>query len=141
MYSGVPIAMPGLVSRFSRACSSSVVLAMPKSSTLTKSAVPSRTVRKMFSGLRSRWMMPAACAAESARQIWVAMRSARATSSAPSRSITEPSSTPSRYSITKYAEPSVVVPESVTSTMCGWPIFDAARASRRNRSTRSGIRL
>jgi hypothetical protein len=86
-------------------------------------------------------MMPAAWAADSARQIMVAMRRARATSSAPSRSMTEPSSTPSRYSMTKYTEPSRVVPESVTSTMCGWPIFDAARASRRKRSTRSGMRL
>jgi hypothetical protein len=58
MYSGVPIAMPGLVSLRSRAASASVVLAMPKSSTLTKSALASRVTRKMFSGLRSRWMMP-----------------------------------------------------------------------------------
>ena len=40
-------------------------------------------------------------AAASARQIWVAILSARVTSSAPSRSITLASSTPSRYSITK----------------------------------------
>ena len=52
-------------------------LAMPKSSTLTKSASPSRETRKMFSGLRSRWMMPAACAAESARQICVPMATTR----------------------------------------------------------------
>ena len=141
MYSGVPIAMPGLVSRRSRAASASVVFAMPKSSTLTTSAAPSRVIRKTFSGFRSRWTMPCACAAASARQIWLAIRSARAVSTAPSRSMMFPSSTPSRYSITKYTLPSLVVPESVTSTMFGCPIFEAARASRRNRSTRSGMRL
>src|SRR5215831_13013307 len=64
MYSGVPIAIPGLVSRRSRWASASVVLAMPKSSTLTTSAAPSRVIRKMFSGLRSRWMMPSRRAAD-----------------------------------------------------------------------------
>ncbi len=80
-------------------------------------------------------------AACSARQIWVPMISVRRTSSRFSRSMTSPSSMPSRYSITKKNAPSGVVPESVTSTMLGCPIFDAARASRRSRSTRSGIWL
>jgi hypothetical protein len=70
MYSGVPIAMPGLVSRRSRAASASVVFAMPKSSTFTTSASPPFVMRKMFSGLRSRWMICPRCAA-SARQICV----------------------------------------------------------------------
>ena len=43
--------------------------------------------------------------------------------------------------MTKKNEPSGVVPESVTSTMFGCAIFDAARASRRSRSTRSGVWL
>src|SRR6185503_3335490 len=73
MYSGVPIATPGLVSWRSRPA----LRAMPKSSTLTKSALPSRETRKTFSGLRSRWTTPAECAAASARQIWIAIWHAR----------------------------------------------------------------
>ncbi len=55
--------------------------------------------------------------------------------------MSSPSSIPSRYSITKKNAPSGVVPESVTSTTLGCEIFEAARASRRSRSTRSGVWL
>ena len=47
--SGVTMAMPGLVSRSD---SPDRLRAMPKSSTFTKSACPSRATRKMFSGFR-----------------------------------------------------------------------------------------
>ncbi len=43
--------------------------------------------------------------------------------------------------MTKKNAPSGVVPESVTSTTFGCEIFEAARASRRRRSTRSGVWL
>ena len=70
MYSGVPKIIPVLVSFRPGAPSVSIslILAMPKSTILTKSSMPSRFVRKMFSGLMSRWTMPLACVAESARQ-------------------------------------------------------------------------
>ena len=42
---------------------------MPKSTILTKSGRPSRSMRNTFSGLRSRWTMPLSCAAPSARAI------------------------------------------------------------------------
>ena len=62
-----PSRCPGSVRRLVRPA----LRATPKSSTLTKSALPSRATRKMFSGLRSRWITPAACAAASARQTWI----------------------------------------------------------------------
>ena len=139
MYSGVPIATFGLVS-FGCAISISICRAMPKSSTFTKSAWPVRAARKMFSGLRSRWITFTACAASRARQSCTAMFTARSTPRARSRWITSARSQPSRYSMTKYTAPVAVVPESVTSTMLGWPIREAARASRRKRATTSGKR-
>ena len=75
--------MPGLVRRPCRSVIASSVLAMPKSSTLTKSLLPSRRMRNTFSGLRSRWRMPALCAAISAWQISRQMRIARSTGSDP----------------------------------------------------------
>jgi hypothetical protein len=44
------------------------------------------------------------------------------------------------YSITKKTSPSDSWPKSVTSQMKGLPIFEAARASLRKRSTASGSR-
>ena len=48
--------------------SMSDILAMPKSTIFTKSALSWRETRKMFSGFMSRWTMPLLCAAPSARQ-------------------------------------------------------------------------
>ena len=54
--------------------------ARPKSSTFTTSS----SRRLMFAGLRSRWMMPASCAASSASAIWPRRATARRATSAPS---------------------------------------------------------
>ena len=51
MYSGVPIAIPGVVRRTFSSCND---LAMPEVNTLTKFDVPSWLMRNTFSGLRSR---------------------------------------------------------------------------------------
>ena len=61
MYSGVPSRLPVCVA-FTREWRS---LAMPKSRILTIGFGPwsGRKVKKMLSGLRSRWMMPLLCAA------------------------------------------------------------------------------
>src|SRR5258708_4305065 len=83
--------------------------------------------------------MPCAWAAASARQICPEIFKARATSSAPSRSITLPSSTPSRYSITKYTLPSAVAPQAVASTMFGWPVVVVDVLVRRAAPDRAGL--
>ena len=67
MYSGVPQTMPGLViDGFS---SVSRTLASPKSTTFTKSPPVRIGSRMMFSGFRSRWMMPRWCASLSAASV------------------------------------------------------------------------
>ena len=42
----------------------------PKSSSLATSSIPPRRAAKMFDGLMSRWIRPAACASRSAPQTW-----------------------------------------------------------------------
>ena len=68
-YSGVPKMTPACVSASPPDCGC-VTFAMPKSRILTTSRCPSRSTSMMFSGLRSRWTMPAACACSSPRRIW-----------------------------------------------------------------------
>ena len=60
MYATVPTIAPVRVAAFisSAACS----LATPKSSTLSRSVPSWRRQTNRFCGLRSRWMIPAACA-------------------------------------------------------------------------------
>ena len=70
MYSAVPMTTPATVRFF---CCGLVraALAMPKSMSLS-TARPEANVTNTFSGLRSRWMTPSACAASSASRIcWV----------------------------------------------------------------------
>ncbi len=62
MYSGVPMSTPMPVLP---AFSPSVNFEMPKSMSLTSRRPGSGSCKKMFSGLRSRWTMPLACAAAS----------------------------------------------------------------------------
>ena len=69
MYCGVPTTLPTRVSfpacgSCFASCSSSSILLMPKSSTFTRSEPSARSQRKMFPGLRSRWMTPASWAYE-----------------------------------------------------------------------------
>src|SRR5438270_697742 len=69
MYSGVPNTEPCLVSLGPAAePSAGCTFAMPKSTILTKSGRPSRSIRNTFSGFRSRWTMPLSCAAPSAQR-------------------------------------------------------------------------
>ena len=84
MNSGVPKTMPSCVSMIDPGrISRSVTLARPKSSTFGKSRRPPWLQRKMFSGLRSRWMMPSRCASSSAPHTWIRIGSARSTGSGP----------------------------------------------------------
>ncbi len=73
MYAGVPIAAPVAVRRRSRVTvgdgdgdsTASAAHAMPKSVTSTRAARSAVTSTSTLSGLKSRWTMPAACAAAS----------------------------------------------------------------------------
>ena len=99
MYSGVPMMEPARVSRF--ASGAPGPLAMPKSSTFTKSVPSFRRSTKTFSGFRSRWTMPRWWAAPSARQICRKMGTARASGMGPSRWRIRARLSPSSASMTK----------------------------------------
>ena len=99
MYSGVPMIEPALVSLFESGVPGP--LAIPKSSTLTKSVASLRRRMKTFSGFRSRWTMPRWWAAPSARQIWRKTGTARASGMGPSRWRIRARLSPSRASMTK----------------------------------------
>src|SRR5258707_255189 len=79
-YCGVPTKKPVRVSRSSGGSSAS--RAMPKSSSFTRRATGSYM---MFSGFRSRWTMPAACAAASASASWRISATASAGARRPSQ--------------------------------------------------------
>ncbi|XXX72597.1 hypothetical protein WMF30_33600 [Sorangium sp. So ce134] len=81
---------------------------MPKSTTFT---IPARVTRA-FSGLRSRWTMPARWATRTASAICAAIESALGRSSAPRRRISSRSEIPSMSSITMYITPPRVMPAS-----------------------------
>jgi len=95
----IPIVCP-------RVADSATSLAMPKSSTFTsvRASAPARFVfaRKMFSGLRSRWTMPAACAAATAWHTCSSTSRASPGASAPARSMRVNRSSPSSSSMTMY---------------------------------------
>ncbi len=105
--------------------------ARPKSSTFTRPS--SRIIT--FSGLTSRWMMRASCAAESAEAMSMSQRSRCATSgsAAPTKSRSERPLTSSMA----MKESSPASPTSKIDTALGWSSAAAVRASRRKRLTRS----
>ena len=112
---------------------------MPKSRILTTSRWPSRSTSMMFSGLRSRWTTPAACACSSAAQdLPDDVQRARAAASARPRSRAV-SDSPARNSITRNSEPSAVRPKSVTVMMFGWSRRLADSASRSKRRANSSL--
>jgi hypothetical protein len=94
----VPTNIPGCVARVSVASAesggASSSFATPKSSTLTTPSGRTMT----FSGLMSRWTIPAACAATSAPTTGTARSSASGTASAP-RETRARSVSPSTHSI------------------------------------------
>ena len=92
----------------------------------------------MLSGLISRWMMPAVCAASSAAAICVPTSRAAFRLSAPAASRSF-SVVPSRYSMTMN-DRSSCSPMSWMVQMFGWLSADAVRASRANRLKASGSR-
>ena len=92
MYCGVPRYEPGRVVRGAAESSAS---AMPKSAT---SACPSCS--RMFSGLMSRWITPARCAASSALATSSAMRTASSTDRCCSRAMRWRSEPPATYGMT-----------------------------------------
>ena len=71
---------------------------MPKSTILIVSGGSGST--KMFSGLRSRWTIPLACAAASASAIPRTIRATVTGGSIPRREIVAATVSPARYSIT-----------------------------------------
>ena len=92
MYGGVPMICPVRVS-----CSvpaTAAIFARPKSISFGVSPTSRSAVRMTFDGLRSRWMMPAACAASSPHASRVAMCTARWIDSAFSRASTVASVSP-----------------------------------------------
>jgi hypothetical protein len=108
------------------------LLTRPKSRILASPPL----VTKTFSGLMSRWMMPFECAASSASLTWIAI------SRSASHSIGRPpacclSVPPSSSSMTMNGSPSWL-PISYTVQIPGWFSAEAARASRRRRSSPCG---
>ena len=102
---------------------------MPKSRSLATGAPLARASRKMLSGLRSRWTMPAAWAASSAvghrDQDHEADRGRAARRPARGQC---PRLSPVRYSITSRGGRRASVPKSLMSTMFGRPdLVDGAR--------------
>ena len=92
----------------------------------------------MFSGLTSRWTMPAACAAASARATWrpistVAPNGCCLLDHRPQRAAVD------QLLHDEVARRSGVSPTSWIVTMLGWLRAEAARASRRNRWTTDGV--
>ena len=139
-YSGVPKITPAWVSasRPGPPFWGSVTLAMPKSRIFTTSVWPSRSINMTFSGLRSRWTTPAACACSSARSIWRTMPRARGTGMGPP-AIAADSDVPDSSSIARNSEPSAVRPKSVTVMMFGWSRRLADSASRSKRRANSSL--
>jgi hypothetical protein len=119
--------------------SPAVTLAIPKSSTLSTSASPSRSARKRLAGLTSRWMMPRAWAFSRPRQACTPMRRARSAGMGPSRWRSCCTSSPTRYSMARKGAPEASSrPTSRICTMCSDSMAPAARASSSKRVTRRG---
>ena len=136
MYQGVPNTMPVCV-RWMWS-SSSVTFAMPKSMTFGTTRPSSVSLRKTFSGLMSRCTMPASWAATRASITGCAMAMADSGERLPSSLRQPATSVPRRYSCTmKRVRSRSSWPTAYTSTMFGWPMRAAARASRSKRRTRS----
>jgi hypothetical protein len=134
MYSGVPHTRPAWVSRGSLS-PAAMILAMPKSSTLTKSGLSRRGSTITFSGLRSRWITPWACASARAESTCAPMRTMRGSGNGKSSATTRPRSRPARYSMAMNSVPSSLSPKSSTAIEFWWLRRDAARASRWKRWT------
>ena len=105
--------------------------ASPKSVTATRPLLSSST----FSGLKSRWTMPPACAAASASPA-VRKTSRMASSERGSAWSHVASVCPATSSIEMYARPSAS-PVSYTVTMFGWARRAMSRASRARRAAAS----
>ena len=98
MYSGVPTTKPVFVTF----CASlELALAIPKSTTFTRSEPSRDLVTMMLSGFRSRCTIPASCATCSASAVWCTMLAARAGVSKPSASIKSLRAFPSMNSIAR----------------------------------------
>ena len=96
---------------------------MPKSRIFTKSRSAPRLMSMMLSGLRSRWTMPAACAAaRPLRDLLGDVAEARHRHRPLLLGRRRTRLLPSRNSMTKYVDPSGSWPKSVMSTMCGLPM-------------------
>jgi hypothetical protein len=115
-----------------------ISLAMPKSSSLGISGDSSSATRNTFSGFRSRWTIPAAWAASSARAIPRKIGTASSAGMRPRWRTQSSSVTPVISSITKYCRPSGSEPKPKMSTMFLLRIWLTARASATKRDTISG---
>ncbi len=105
------------------------IFAAPKSTTRTSPLARPPVMpptRNTFSGLRSRWTMPAACAAPSAEAIGSRMRTAAPAGMGPPALMTWPSVWPRSSSMTKYGRPSSSRPKSVICTTLGWRMLAVA---------------
>src|SRR3569833_493276 len=122
----VPVRFPGASFAVSR--DAEIAFATPKSVTV---AVPA--VRRMLSGLMSRWMIPRPCAYWSARATSLRMLTASRTDSGPRASRARTDS-PSTNGMMKNGSPSAS-PALSTGTMCGCCRAAESMISRLKRST------
>ncbi len=105
----------------------------PKSSSFGKMPSASFT-RNTFSGLRSRWTMPASWTAARPRRVKETMRQPSVTDMGSSRAIRSARLSPSSSSMTMNGSPASVMPKSLISMTLRWRTDAATRASRMKRS-------
>ena len=113
-------------------------LAMPKSSTRTKSLRPARSDSMTLSGLMSRWTMPCSCASVIDEAICSPMSSARSGGRAPLAASSARRLRPWMSSIAMKSRPLSVWPKSYSVTVCGCDSLAAVSASAWKRRTFSG---
>ena len=118
---------------------SALTFEMPKSRSLTRTDPSLRFARKRFAGFRSRWTIPAEWTSPSPSHACIAYSMASPIGSDGVDCRSESRSRPSRYSITRYGAPPSSVPTSETRATYSLWMRAAARASRRNRPTASGL--
>ena len=93
---------------------------MPKSSSFTMSFTPDSTSdEKMLSGLRSRWTMPARCAAAERRRVPAHDERHACLWQPPLRAMRVPERLAREQLHHQYGVPSSLTPKSKTSTMFG----------------------
>ncbi len=138
MYIGEPTTLVVRVTAEPRGSTNAALAALtfeiPKSMTLTIREPSARSARKRFSGLMSRWTMPAACASAIASQASRTKETASSAGKAPFASMMSARSRPESRSRTRYGVPSGSDSTSITRATCSLSICATARPSRSKRA-------